>query len=332
MGAKRSQISAMEGITASQVSVVIPAYRASAYICEALDSVCAQAQPPGEIIVVNDGSPDTDALEQVLARYPDRITYLKKENGGVSSARNAGIRAARGKWLAFLDADDIWMPNYLEVQLAYLREHPGTDMVFPNCQYFGGGSLDGQLTMDLTPFDGEITFEKALAGECVIAYCALVRREIVIRAGLFDTTLKGSEDFNLWLRILKLGGRIGYHRIPLYRYRRHESSLTTDSVWMLKRILESLQRSEETIEMTPEERRAAERHRRKVQFEISWYRGRRAFEARDWANAIRYYDEAYVLRPSRKLKAISVLLRTCPRLLYNVLEGKQKAAVALSSL
>lgn len=322
----------MSRTSAPSVSVIVPAYRAASYIEEALDSILIQSQPVDEIIVVNDGSPDTDALERVLERYRDRITYLKQANGGASSARNAGILAAHGEWLAFLDADDIWMPKYLEVQLAYLRENPGMDMVFPNCQFFGGSPFDGQLTMDLTRFDGEITFLRALSGECVIAYCALVRREIVIRAGLFDTTLRGAEDFNLWLRILKLGGRIGYHRVPLYRYRRHDASLTSDGVWMLERILESLRRSEETIEMRAAEHEAAEKHRRKVQLEIALQRGKAAFQARDWANAVKHYDQAKALRPSRKLRAISVLLRVCPGLLYNVFEGKQKAALALSNL
>lgn len=322
----------MSTIHVPSISVVIPAYRAAAYIGEALESVLAQAQPSTEIIVVNDGSPDSDALERVLESYRDRIVYLKQENGGVSSARNAGILAARGEWLAFLDADDIWMPNYLETQFTFLRDNPGFDMVFPNCVNFGNSPLAGSLNMDLSPIHGEITFLRALAGECTIAYCALIRREIVIRAGLFDTTLRGSEDFNLWLRILKLGGRIGYHHIPLYRHREHDQSLTSDNIWMGERILESLQRSEETIPMTAEEHAAAEKHRRKIQFQLALLRGKAAFEAKNWAPAIEQFKQANTLRPSRKLQLIVFLLRRCPGLLYNVFEARQKAAAVLSTL
>lgn len=306
------------------VSVIIPAYRAAAYVSEALDSVLAQAGSNVEVIVINDGSPDTPSLERALEPYRDRIVYLKQKNGGVSSARNAGIMAARGEWLAFLDADDVWMPNYLEAQLAFVRAHPGTDMVFPNSVYFGE-TLAGRCTMDRLPLDGEITFLKTLSGDCTITYCALVRRDVVMRAGLFDTTLRGSEDFNLWLRILRLGGRIAYQRTPLHRYRRHDASLTSNGVWMAERILESLRRSEETIPMSEEEHRAVEKHRRKVRLEIALLRGKAAFKAKDWAQAVDHYREANRLRPRRKFQLILLLLRFCPGLLYNIFQSRQHA-------
>jgi glycosyltransferase involved in cell wall biosynthesis len=314
--------------SARDISVIIPAYRASAYIGEALESVVAQAAQETEIIVINDGSPDTEALERALQPYKNRIVYLKQENGGVSSARNTGIQAARREWLAFLDADDVWAPTYLEVQLAFLREH-AVDMVFPNAEVFGETRDAGRYTMDLAPFDGEITFQKALAGDCTILYCALVRREIVIRAGLFDTGLRGSEDFNLWLRILRIGGRIGYHRTPVHRYRKHDGSLTSDAVWMAERILQSLDRAEESIPMSAEEHAAAARHRRKVEREIAMLRGRGAFKAKNWAAALDHYDYAYRLSPSRKLQVVLLLSKVCPGLLYSVFQGREKTAVAL---
>ena len=112
------------------VSVIIPAYRVAAYIADALDSVLAQVSKrlevmAVEIIVVNDGSPDTDKLETVLEPYRDRIVYLKQENGGVSSARNAGIGAARGEWLAFLDGDDMWLPDISTLNLQFCTPIPG---------------------------------------------------------------------------------------------------------------------------------------------------------------------------------------------------------------
>lgn len=319
----------MRQVSARDISVVIPAYRAASYIGEAIDSVLAQAADETEIIVVNDGSPDTDALERVLQRYGDRMIYLKQQNGGVSSARNTGIRAAQREWLAFLDADDVWLPNYLEVQLAYVREHP-VDMVFPNAIVCGESAQAGSLTMDLAPFDGEITFEKALAGDCTIFYCALVRKEIVMRAGMFDTGLRGSEDFNLWLRILRAGGQIGYHRTPLLRYRKHDGSLTSDTVWMAERILESIARAEQTIPMSAEEHAAAAKHRRKTEREIAMMRGRSAFQAKQWRTALLHYHHANQLAPTRKLQAVCILLKVCPGLLYNIFQGREKAALVTS--
>jgi glycosyltransferase involved in cell wall biosynthesis len=306
------------------VSVIIPAYRVAAYIDDALDSVLAQISKPVEIIVVNDGSPDTDGLERVLEPYRDRIIYLKQENGGVSSARNAGIGAARGEWLAFLDGDDVWLPDYLESQFAVLRADPGIDMVFGNAILFGDTPLAGRCTTDFSPTGGAITFLKAVAGECTIAYCAVVRREIVIRVGMFDTRLRGSEDFNLWLRILKAGGRIVYQHKPLYRYRRREGSATSDSVWMNERILESLQLAEETIPMSAEERAGLERHRQKVKTELALARGKAAFGNRNWDGAVCHYLEAHKLTPNGKIQAILFLLRLCPRVTYAVYKWRQR--------
>ena len=274
-------------------------------------------------------SPCDGPIHRQTVLLSDRIVYLKQKNGGVSSARNTGILAARREWLAFLDADDVWLPNYLAVQLAYLREH-AVDMVFPNAIVCGESVDAGRHTMDLSPFEGEITFQKALAGDCTIFYCSLVRRELVIRVGLFDTGLRGSEDFNLWLRILRAGGRIGYHRTPLLRYRKHDGSLTSDSVWMAERILESIARAEETIPMSAEEHAAAARHRRKTEREIAMMRGKNAFEAKDWRGALRHYEHANRLAPTRRLQAVCVLLRICPGLLYNIFQGREKAALAFS--
>ena len=274
--------------------------------------------------MVNDGSPDTDALEGVFEPYRDRMVYLKQENGGVSSARNAGILAARGKWLAFLDGDDMWLPGYLEAQLAVLRADPGIDMVFGDAILFGDTPLAGRCTTDFSPIAGEITFLKAVAGECTIAYCAVVRRDIVIEAGMFDTRLRGSEDFNLWLRILKAGGRIAYQHKPLYRYRKREGSATSDPVWMNERILESLQLAEDTIPMSGEEHAGLERHRHKVKAELALAQGKAAFGDRDWEGAIGHYVEAHTLTPSRKIQAILFLLNSCPRLTYAAYYWRQK--------
>ncbi len=96
----------------SVVSVIIPAYNAAGLISETLQSVFAQTYRDFETIVVNDGSPDTAALEAVLRPFADRLVYLRQENRGVSAARNAGIRAAQGRYVAFLDSDDLWEPGF----------------------------------------------------------------------------------------------------------------------------------------------------------------------------------------------------------------------------
>ena len=103
------------------VSVVIPAYRCSQYIAQAVQSVLAQTFPADELIVVNDGSPDTPLLEAALAPYKDRIRYIKQPTRGPSGARNTGIVQARGNYIAFLDGDDYWCSDHLAKQIEILQ-------------------------------------------------------------------------------------------------------------------------------------------------------------------------------------------------------------------
>src|SRR5919201_1733113 len=104
------------------VSVVIAVYNGARWIAETLDSVLAQSFPRFEVIVVDDGS--TDATPAVAASYGDRVRYLRQDNGGQPSARNAGIRAARGSYIAFVDADDLWVPTKLQMQVDFLARQP----------------------------------------------------------------------------------------------------------------------------------------------------------------------------------------------------------------
>ncbi len=122
--------------TAPAVSIVIPAYNVSRYICEALDSVFTQTFTDYEVILVNDGSVDTDDLEGALVPFAGRLRYIKQENAGASVARNHGLQVAQGEFIAFLDADDLWLPNYLEEQLRFLREH-NCDLVCADALIFG---------------------------------------------------------------------------------------------------------------------------------------------------------------------------------------------------
>jgi glycosyltransferase involved in cell wall biosynthesis len=114
------------------VTVVIPAYNSARYIGQALDSVYKQSFTDYEVIVVNDGSDDHDELEQVLRSHPVPVIYLSQENKGVSAARNAAIRIAKGEFYAQLDADDQWTPDYLQVQLGILLKNPDVALVYPN--------------------------------------------------------------------------------------------------------------------------------------------------------------------------------------------------------
>src|SRR3954454_18431717 len=208
------------------VSVVIPAYNAAPFIAETLDSVFAQTILPQEVIVVNDGSPDTPDLERNLAPYLDRIIYRIQQNKGVSAARNTAIRAATQPLIACLDSDDLWDPKYLEVHTKYMRENPEADLVYGNAVKFGEGAERKRTFMDMNPSNGDVTFEKLIRLQCNVNTSVTVRREAVLKAGLYDEKLKTAEDFDLWLRICK-NGRLIYHREILMMSRRRPGSLST---------------------------------------------------------------------------------------------------------
>src|ERR1035441_2275703 len=148
------------------VSVIVPCYRVTVFIAEALDSLRAQTFRDFETIVVNDGCPDTENLERVLAPYQSEIVYLKQENRGPSGARNTGLEAARGPLIALLDGDDVWHPNYLAVQVTYLTEHPEVDIVYPNAVFIGDTAWNGRIFRDMFPSRGEVTVRSLLTHEC----------------------------------------------------------------------------------------------------------------------------------------------------------------------
>jgi glycosyltransferase involved in cell wall biosynthesis len=190
------------------VSVIIPAYNASRFIAATLDSVLAQTFKDFEIIVVNDGSPDSEELERVLEPFRSRITYLRQENQGPSVARNTGIRESRGKFIAPLDADDLWEPEHLSAQLDALNADPSMDMVYADARIFGDAPEAGRTVMELNPSEGEVTFERLATRQCTVHHCVcLIRREILSRTGLYDPAFRRAEDVDLWLRIAMHGGR-----------------------------------------------------------------------------------------------------------------------------
>jgi glycosyltransferase involved in cell wall biosynthesis len=306
------------------VSVIIPAYDVADFIGEALDSVFAQTLTDYEVIVVNDGSPDTLELEQALAPYMSRIVYLKQENRGVSAARNTGISAARGSLIAFLDGDDVWLPNYLEVQVERIQADPTIDVLYPNVLMFGGSSETGEEFMTICPSSGEVTFERLLRQECNVSNCSIARKETIVRAGMFDETLRSVEDFDLWLRVIKGGGRIAYHRDVLAHYRRRAGSLTADPIWLSEHILEVLRKVKHRDDLTPSERVTVDEQYEHFHALLRLHEGKRAFFSGDTAGAIDGLTEANRFFRNRKTAITLMMLRVAPRLLLRAYDLRDR--------
>jgi glycosyltransferase involved in cell wall biosynthesis len=182
--------------------------------------VFAQSYRDFEVIVINDGSPDTPELERVLEPYRKRIIYLKQPNRRACGARNNGISHAKGEYLAFLDSDDSWTPGYLESQIKHLEADPALDMVYCDCLIYGDGPQVGQTFMQSCPSIGPVTFESVLSEQSQIPISGtVVRREVVVNAGGFDERLAMCDDYEMWLRLAFRGARITYHPDVLSRIR-----------------------------------------------------------------------------------------------------------------
>ena len=306
------------------VSVIIPAYNAARYIGETLDSVFAQTFTDYEVIVVNDGSPDTEQLEAVLAPYADRIRYVEQENRGLSGARNTAIRHARGEFVALLDSDDKWLPEYLAVQVAAMRRDPTCDVYYPDAIIFGDSIPAGRRFTDSFPSSGEVTFERLLTQECNVMVCAIIRRETLLRVGMFDESLRSSEDFDLWLRIVKSGGRICYHEQPLAYYRRHGANLSGNVLWMRTYIFQVLDKAVNSYDLSETELAAIDRRRRLIDAEAAMYEGRHAFLGGDTRAAMNHLAQANEVYNSHRIKLAMRLLRVAPRTLLRAYRVRER--------
>jgi glycosyltransferase involved in cell wall biosynthesis len=303
------------------VSIIMPAYRVSQYIGEAIESALSQTFEDYEIIVVNDGSPDTEELERVLAPYMDRIVYIKQENRGCSGARNTAIRASRGRYISLLDPDDIWEKNYLEVQVGELERNPSIDLVYPNAIIFGDTADSGRLFMQGSPSNGEVTFESLVTEQCNVMISVTVRREALVNAGLFDESLRSAEDFDMWLRLIHRGSRFAYLRQPLMRYRRRRGSLSSDPAWMCRNVLQVYKKVEETLDLSPREREVLKRQSVRIKALLDLYEGKKAFFQGEVKAALEKLTRANEFFKSGKLRLTCLLLRISPQLLlraYNI--------------
>ncbi|MEW7981045.1 MAG: glycosyltransferase family A protein [Candidatus Sedimenticola endophacoides] len=194
------------GGNAIGVSVIVPTHNRATLLGRALRSVQAQSLPPLELIVVDDGS--NDGTEALVARDFPAARYIRQSNHGVSSARNRGIRAARGEWIALLDSDDEWLPGKLEAQLGQLRT--GDCLISHTEEIWVRNGVRVNPMRKHRKYGGDI-FPHCLP-LCVISpSAALIHRDLFDRAGLFDEHLPACEDYDLWLRIC------AHHRVDFVK-------------------------------------------------------------------------------------------------------------------
>lgn len=224
-----------------KISIVIPAYNASNFLAEAIDSALEQTYKNFEIIVVNDGSKDDGATREVAKKYSDKIRYFEKENGGSSSALNCGIKNMDGEWFSWLSHDDLYYPEKLQCQIEYMNKLKEKGIDTKKCVFFSGS--------DLIDENGDYirkTSEKAMrkiadkvnnvcGNEFLIAEptgyifhgCScLVHKSVFEESGMFDEKLRLLNDVDFWFRVYSAGYKICYIPKALVKGRIHSKQVS----------------------------------------------------------------------------------------------------------
>lgn len=309
------------------ISIIIPNYNTAEFIAETLDSVLAQTFTDYEVIVINDGAPDTEELKKVLEKYYERIIFVDKfENTGTSPTRNFAVTLTRGDYVCFLDADDIWMPTFLEELFAFLHQN-NFGMVYADTEMFGVGYRAGESFLNYNPPQGEVSRRTLIEGKCIILPSgSLIKKSEFEKTGGFDPKVLRTEDFDLWMRMIFQGTRIGFLRKILFKFRIRPGSGSGDSLQRIERCMIVWQILQKKLEFTEEENVIVNRNIEMERAGLLRAKGRLFINEKNWSEAKKVFREARAvaaelglpLKHRLKLSAVILLLTLSPELLLKV--------------
>ena len=215
-----------------KVSIIIPVYNAEKFLSETIESVIAQTYTDWEIIAVDDGS--TDRSREILRKYeqrlPLKIRVITQKNSGVSIARNNAIAIAKGEYIAFLDHDDLWLPDKLEKQVELLDSNKELGLVYSDSYVIGEkGNLTRRKTLfeSVKPFRGN-AFNELFYDNFIPLLTAIIRKEVLNKVGMFDPKYKIAEEYDLFLKIAEYYP-VDFVEQPLAKYRIHDKSVSRNS-------------------------------------------------------------------------------------------------------
>lgn len=224
-----------------KVSIIIPAYNASNYLAQAIDSALAQTYPNTEIIVINDGSKDDGATAAVASMYGEKIRYFEKENGGSSSALNMGIANMTGEWFSWLSHDDLYVPDKIEKQISYLKtlyENQGmisNQVLFSACDLIDGqgktirkavGRSSRAMHNKLSAIPGNEYLVSEPTEYTFHGCSCLIHRSVFDSVGMFDESLRLLNDRDMWFRIFIAGYRVHFLPDSLVKGRIHAGQVS----------------------------------------------------------------------------------------------------------
>lgn len=218
------------------ISVIIPTYNCAKWICDAIDSVIRQTYKNIEIIVVDDGSTDNTA-NLLTKKYGTRIVYIYQENSGPSKARNTGLSCANGKYVQFLDADDILLPNKILLHVQCLESELEYSAVYSDFEYITEKDDLTVVVSSPTYFKqayatGDI-FGRLLNGNFIVCHALLLKLEDIKSVGMFNENLNACEDFDLWLRMSAQGHKFFFLDKVLVQYRNTPNSLSSNNAKLI---------------------------------------------------------------------------------------------------
>jgi glycosyltransferase involved in cell wall biosynthesis len=238
-------------VPAPRFSIIIPAYQAASFVGEAVESALAQTVPAHEVIVCDDGS--TDDLAGALEAYAGRITLLRKDHGGAASARNAAARSASSEFVAFLDADNVFLPEYLESVGEFAAARPDLDILTTDAHLELDGQVYGRYYRGKARFIVEDQRRGIIHQHFIFGNTAM-RREALLAVGGYDETVL-AEDTDLFLRMILGGSRAGLIDEPLCVYRIRSGTLSSNRPRSLRAGVIVLERASSHPSLTSDERR-----------------------------------------------------------------------------
>jgi glycosyltransferase involved in cell wall biosynthesis len=298
--------------TTPKVSVIMPSYMTAHLIARALDSVLGQSFRSFEIVVTNDGSPDTAELENVLSPYRDKIVYIKQENKRAAGARNTAIGHAKGEFLAFLDSDDAWLPGHLAAQMKLFEQDPALDLVY--CDGVMETPESSRNFMDVCPSQGAATFEALVVERCQIPVSTVVvRKQALARARFFDETLPRCDDYDMWLRAAFWGARIGYSRNVQARFSvNRPGALSASNLKMVEAYWKILEKAAQTLPLNDSQKAIVQQRASKIRAHYLIEEGKIRLDEGRVSEAVASFSEANTHLQNPKLTLILLGLKTAP--------------------